>query len=47
MSVFVAKKNKGNNMYTLPEKTAKDNQAQFLKKYSVNVEMPSMYVLDA
>ena len=25
MSVFLAKKNFGNNMYSLPEKTAKDN----------------------
>ena len=46
ISEFVATKGSGDDLYSLPERLAKENQAQYLQKYSVNVELPSMYVID-
>ena len=46
ISEFLATKGSGDDLYSLPERLAKDNQAQYLEKYSVNVELPSMYVID-
>jgi hypothetical protein len=46
-SEFILENLPNGNHKSLPKRSALENQKMFLDKYSINVELPSMYVLDA
>ena len=46
-SIFDVEKGEDGKILPLPTREAEKNQALYLKKYGVKINLPSMYVLDS
>ena len=44
---FVVEEKANGSISTLPPRSAEMNQKLYLQKYGINIDLPSMYVLDA